>query len=175
MYWKWIAHRRHCIHCSWAGFAPFTQPTVSSSNPTNNQPLCILLQFPYRGSPTYNYNCDGPPIRQISESENRNKQWPWMRKCKLHWKRISGSAIPQFIGSKFASCHKLLKTARTWDTRLHPNIYIFVQVCFINKLQHTLLSVHCQCRVHSKIDTWKICSLTRTFYRLSAGLQTSLH
>jgi len=30
-----------------------------------------------------------------------------MRKCKLHWKRISGSAIPQFNVSKFAAVTKL--------------------------------------------------------------------
>jgi len=42
---------------------------------------------------------------QISESANHR---PWMRKCKLHWKRISGSAIPQFIG-----CSQQSQTVKT--------------------------------------------------------------
>jgi len=94
-------HIRGTVCCSWAGFTPFTQPTVSSSNQTNNQPLCILLQFPYRGRPTYNYNCDGPPIRQISESANRNKD----RECANVNYTESASAEAQFHSSLVLSSH----------------------------------------------------------------------
>ena len=41
-------------------------------------------------------------IWSFMKAQTATNNWPWMRKCKLHWKRINGSAIPQSIGSKFA-------------------------------------------------------------------------
>jgi len=36
------------------------------------------------------------------KAQTATNNWPWMRKCKLHWKRSDGSATPQFSGSQFA-------------------------------------------------------------------------